>query len=102
MARLFFTSLFYGRASVVVPLRPSSEHILIVRAPGAEDHTGFPIYLSPSWWAARLTPPTARVQRGSRDRALREQRGFTGPPVSLLTALSAGSYNLFTFLPTTG
>jgi len=64
MARLFFTSLFYGRASVVVPLRPSSEHILIVRAPGAEDHTGFPIYLSPSWWAARLTPPLRASNEG--------------------------------------
>ncbi len=27
---------------MVVSLRPSSEHILIVRAPGAQDHTGFP------------------------------------------------------------
>jgi len=26
-----------GMASVLVPLRPSSEHILIVRAPGARD-----------------------------------------------------------------
>ena len=25
-----------------LPLRPLSEHILIVRAPGAVDHTGFP------------------------------------------------------------
>jgi hypothetical protein len=25
---------------MLVPLRPSSEHILIVRAPGAQDHTG--------------------------------------------------------------
>ena len=39
----------YGRASVVVPLRPSSEHILIVRAPGAEGHTGFPnLFFPPS------------------------------------------------------
>ena len=37
-----------GRASVVVLLRPSSEHILIVRAPGAVDHTGFPIDPFPS------------------------------------------------------
>ena len=53
-AFLYFSP--YGRASVVVPPRPSSEHILIVRAPGAEDHTGFRIYLSPSWGAAWLNP----------------------------------------------
>ena len=29
-----------GRAPVLVPLRPSSEHILIVRAPGARDQHG--------------------------------------------------------------
>ena len=72
MARLFSTSLFYGRASVVVPLRPSSEHILIVRAPGAEDHTGFPqsIFL-PIRRAAWLNPQL---------RASREHR-FTVRPL---------------------
>ena len=30
----------YGMAPVLVPLRPSSEHILIVRAPGARDRHG--------------------------------------------------------------
>jgi len=29
-----------GMTPVLVPLRPSSEHILIVRAPGARDHHG--------------------------------------------------------------
>ena len=33
-----FTSL--GMAPVVVQLRPSSEHIPIVRVPGARDHAG--------------------------------------------------------------
>ena len=32
--------LLLGTAPVVVQLRPSSEHIPIVRAPGARDHTG--------------------------------------------------------------
>ena len=31
---------FLGMAPVLVPLRPSSEHILIVRAPGARDQHG--------------------------------------------------------------
>jgi hypothetical protein len=31
---------FHGMAPVLVPLRPSSEHILIVRAPGARDRHG--------------------------------------------------------------
>jgi hypothetical protein len=31
---------FLGMAPVVVQLRPSSEHIPIVRAPGARDHAG--------------------------------------------------------------
>jgi len=30
----------HGMAPVLVPLRPSSEHILIVRAPGARDRHG--------------------------------------------------------------
>ena len=34
-SKLAYFSL--GRAPVLVPLRPSSEHILIVRAPGAQD-----------------------------------------------------------------
>ena len=32
--------IFPGMTSVLVPLRPSSEHILIVRAPGARDQRG--------------------------------------------------------------
>jgi hypothetical protein len=32
--------LSLGVAPVLVPLRPSSEHILIVRAPGARDQHG--------------------------------------------------------------
>ena len=39
-SKLAYFSL--GRAPVLVSLRPSSEHILIVRAPGAQDHTGAP------------------------------------------------------------
>jgi hypothetical protein len=34
--------LLAGMLSLVVPLRPSSEHILIVRASGAVGHVGFP------------------------------------------------------------
>jgi hypothetical protein len=87
---------------VVVPLCPSSEHILIVRAPGAVEHTGFPIYLHPSLGAAWLSPPL-RASREHRFtlRPLRAQGVHQATPLSPLTALSPGSYNLFTFLPVT-
>ncbi len=32
----------FGRAPMLVPLRPSNEHILIVRVPGAQDQCGCP------------------------------------------------------------
>ena len=66
-AFLYFSP--YGRASVVVPPRPSSEHILIVRAPGAVGHTDFLIYLSPSGGGGLVESPTARVQRGPSEAA---------------------------------
>ncbi len=44
-----------GMAPVLVPLRPSSEHILIVRAPGARDQHG-----------CHSTPLIVRPQRARR------------------------------------
>ncbi len=51
----YFTSL--GMALVVVQLRTSSEHIPIVRAPGARDHASalpvlFIVRIPPSTWRA--------------------------------------------------
>ena len=47
--------LSLGMAPVLVPLRPSSEHILIVRAPGARDQHG-----------CHSTPFIVRVLRAKR------------------------------------
>ena len=54
----------HGMAPVLVPLRPSSEHILIVRAPGARDRHGchsIPIHRarSASKGGRLATPPTS-------------------------------------------
>jgi hypothetical protein len=38
-----------GRAPMLVPLRPSNEHILIVRVPGAQDQCGCPSNPFLSW-----------------------------------------------------
>jgi len=54
-ARLF---LYPGMAPVLAPLRQSSEHILIVRAPGARDQHG-----------CHSTAFTAYVQRGPSEAA---------------------------------
>jgi len=79
---------------VVVPLRPSSEHILIVRVPGAVCHTGSP-NLSFSILGGGLAESlTARVQRGSSETArCASKGGHQATPLSPLTALSTGSYN---------
>ena len=45
---------------MVIPLRPSSEHLLIVRAPGAEDHTGFPNLFFSLLGGGLVEFPTAR------------------------------------------
>ena len=75
--RVFFTSLFlYGRASVVVPLRLSSEHILIVRAPGAVGHTGFPNLSFSLLGGGLVESPTARLQRGPSDSLYLERPPF--------------------------
>ena len=59
----------------VVPLRPSSEHILIVRAPGAVGHTGFP---NPSFsllGGGLVGPLTARIERALVYRARSASKG---------------------------
>jgi hypothetical protein len=61
-ARLLFS---LGMAPVLIPLRPSSEHILIVRAPGARDQRGchsIPLIVRPlraneAHHTALTTPP---------------------------------------------
>ena len=88
---------------MVVPLRPSSEHILIVRAPGAEDHTGVSNLSFSLLGGGLVESPTARVQRGSSETARCASKGVhQATPLSPLTALSTGSYNPLTFLPLTG
>jgi len=90
----------------VVPLRPSSEHILIVRAPGAVGHTRFPnlsFHLFLSWGVAWSNPQL----RASNEhcfivRVLRAKGVHQATPLSPLTALSTGSYNPLTILPATG
>jgi hypothetical protein len=47
----------------VVSLRPSSEHILIVRAPGAQDHTGFSQSILLSLGGGLVESPTAHIHR---------------------------------------
>ena len=97
----FLHVFLYGRASVVVPLRPSSEHILIVRAPGAEDHTGF-LNLFFSLLGGGLVNPQLRASNEGlpRPRVARAQGVHQAAP-SLLTALSTGSYNPLKFLSVT-
>jgi len=86
---------------VVVPLRPSSEHILIVRAPGAVGHTRFPnlsIHLFPSWEVVWLNPQLRASNEGlPRPRVARAKGAHQATPPSPLTALSPATYNLFTF-----
>ncbi len=102
IGQTFLQFSLYGRASVVVPLRPSSEHILIVRTPGAVGHTGFPNLSFPFLGGGLVESPTARVQRGSSETARCASKGGSpGHPLSLLTALSTGSYNPLTFPPVT-
>jgi hypothetical protein len=94
--------LFIVMASVVVPLRPSSEHILIVRAPGAVGHTDFLNRFFPSAGGGLVESPTARIERALFHRARSASTGDSpGHPLSLLTALSPGPYNPFTFLSAT-
>ncbi len=89
-------------ASLVVPLRPSSEHILIVRAPGAVDHTGFPNLFFSLKGVAWLNPQLRASNEGlPRPRVARAKGVHQATPVSPLTALSTGSYNLLMFLPIT-
>ena len=73
---------------MVVPLRPSSEHILIVRAPGAEDHTGFlNLYFSllgAAWLNPRLRATFSPAQpTGTPRRAISPSEGLPILPTSL-------------------
>ena len=65
---------FPGMAPVLVPLRPSSKHILIVRAPGARDLHG--CHSSPTLYEqeGHLAAPSSFF----RERTLRKQERLTG------------------------
>ena len=54
------TSCPPGESPDWLSLRPSMEHILIVRAPGAEDHTGFPDRPFSLLGGGLVESPTAR------------------------------------------
>ena len=72
---------------------PPLSILLRPRVAQAQNHTGFLNLFFSLLGGGLVEPPTARVQRGSSETALREQRGLTRPPPSPLTALSSGSYN---------
>jgi hypothetical protein len=69
---------------VVVPLRPSSEHILIVRAPGAEDHTGFPDRPFSLLGGGLVNPPLRASNEGlPRPRVARTKGVHQAAPLSI-------------------
>ena len=85
----------------MVPLRPSSEHILLVRTPGAEDHTGFLNLFLPSLGVAWLNPQLRASNEGLPRLRVARAKGVHQATPSLLTALSTGSYNPLNFISVT-
>ena len=109
--------LSHGMAPVLNPLRPSNEHILIVRVPGAQDQRGCPSSFSscglrehrkpsnlPSHAPSTFTPPltggwpawapTARVQRAPSERARCASTGGQQTTLPFFFTLDRGTHLL--------
>jgi len=82
----------FGRAPMLVYVRPSNEALLRARVPGAQDQRGCPSNLLHRARSASKKGTWSLPSKSFGGRALREHRGLTGPSLPLSMSKPLTSY----------